>query len=350
MMPPRGARGARRAALATLERISARACSSPTTTGRLLDAAAGDLNGDGPDSDDGVAGAGHPPPGRRPGASPASSPRELARAASIGQEAWVAARARLGLRRRSCRTWSATSSSRAATSTASRASTAPTTCCSTTTSRGCSTAEVAALFDELKAELVPMIATLARARRRVDDSLAARRVSRSTASGVSPRPSLERMGFDRESWRMDDAVHPFATGLGSQRRADHDALGRELTSPSSLYGAMHECGHGLYEAGVADALQRTPLGRGESLAMHESQSRLWENMVGRGRAFCGVLAPTVSRASSADAVGRLDADVLYRAVNRVHAVVHPRRGRRGDLRPAHHPALRARAGADRGAR
>ena len=56
---------------------------------------------------------------------------------------------------------------------------------------------------------------------------------------------------------------------------------------------MHECGHGLYEEGIAQALQRTPLGHAESLALHESQSRLWENMVGRGRPFCGVLAPRI---------------------------------------------------------
>ena len=115
---------------------------------------------------------------------------------------------------------------------------------------------------------------------------------------------------------MDDAVHPFATGLGS-----HDVRittrWDESFFPSSLYGAMHECGHGLYEAGIADSLQRTPLGHGESLAIHESQSRMWENMVGRGRAFSGVLAGTVSEILG-DSVGSLDADVLYRAVNRVH--------------------------------
>jgi carboxypeptidase Taq len=76
---------------------------------------------------------------------------------------------------------------------------------------------------------------------------------------------------------------------------------------------MHECGHGLYEAGIAAALQRTPLGHAESLGLHESQSRLWENMVGRGRAFCGVLTPLIVERLGVP----LDADGLYRAVNRV---------------------------------
>ena len=117
---------------------------------------------------------------------------------------------------------------------------------------GMTTAEVAALFDELKAGLRPMVATLAQNADRVDDSPPARDFpidrQRRLARGV-----VERMGFDRESWRMDDAVHPFATGLGS-----HDVRittrWDETYFPSSLYGAMHECGHGLYEAGIADSL------------------------------------------------------------------------------------------------
>jgi carboxypeptidase Taq len=87
----------------------------------------------------------------------------------------------------------------------------------------------------------------------------------------------------------------------------------ETFFPGALYSSMHECGHGLYEAGIAPALQRTPLAHPESLGLHESQSRMWENMVGRGRAFCGVLAPLV-----VDQLGApLDADGLYSAVNRV---------------------------------
>jgi carboxypeptidase Taq len=76
---------------------------------------------------------------------------------------------------------------------------------------------------------------------------------------------------------------------------------------------MHECGHGLYEAGIASELQRTPLGRAGSLAIHESQSRLWENMVGRGRPYCTVLAPRISGVLGGD----LDPGALYRAVNKI---------------------------------
>jgi carboxypeptidase Taq len=80
---------------------------------------------------------------------------------------------------------------------------------------------------------------------------------------------------------------------------------------------MHECGHGLYEAGIPDSLRRSPLGGGESLGMHESQSRMWENMVGRGRPFCGVLAPKVSEILNGSLRG-VEPDALYRAVNKVN--------------------------------
>jgi carboxypeptidase Taq len=126
---------------------------------------------------------------------------------------------------------------------------------------------------------------------------------------------IERMGFDRDAWRIDDAVHPFASGLGSQ---DVRITTRwdESYYASSLYGSMHECGHGLYEAGVDKSLQRTPLGFGESLALHESQSRLWENMVGRSHEFCAVLAPTISRIFGG-ASASLERETLYRAVNKI---------------------------------
>jgi carboxypeptidase Taq len=238
---------------------------------------------------------------------------DLARAASVGQEAWVAARAssdfaafvpylehNLELARRYVECFDGFACAYDA--------------LLDDFEPQMSTREVTALFAELKGELVPLIATLSAHRDRVDDS---------PLHGTFPidrqRKLVEEiiglMGFDPEGWRIDDAVHPFATGLGSNdvritSRWDETYFG------SGLYGAMHECGHGLYEAGIADSLQRTPLGHGESLGLHESQSRMWENMVGRGLAFSGVLAPRIA-ALFAESLSGLDPDTLYRAVNRV---------------------------------
>jgi carboxypeptidase Taq len=126
---------------------------------------------------------------------------------------------------------------------------------------------------------------------------------------------LTMMGVDDAGWRLDDTVHPFAVsvGLGDVRITTRFEAGNW---PTGLYSVMHECGHGLYEAGIAEAYRRTPLGSIDSLAQHESQSRLWENMVGRGRPFADVLAPRVAALAGGDLSG-LTPDALYRAVNRV---------------------------------
>ncbi len=312
MMPPRGVE-ARAASLATLGRLTHDMFISDAT-GRLLEAAARDLDGFAPETDEASLVRVTTRRWEKERRVPGELTAERAHAGSLGQEAWVHARANsdfqsfvpylernLELARRYVDCFDGFD-------------------CAYDVllddfEPGMRTAQVAALFDELKAQLRPMIATLTDHADRVDDaplhgSFPIDRQRRLAAAVV------ERMGFDRQSWRMDDAVHPFATGLGS-----HDVRittrWDETFFPSSLYGAMHECGHGLYEAGIADSLQRSPLGHGESLAIHESQSRMWENMVGRGRAFSGVLAGTVSEILG-DSVGSLDADVLYRAVNRVH--------------------------------
>src|SRR5579872_1910671 len=175
---------------------------------------------------------------------------------------------------------------------------------------GMRAAEVRRIFTELRDELVPLIAAIA-ATKQVDDSCVHGSFpvagQRALVAAV-----LERMSFDRERWRLDEAAHPFATSFGCD---DVRLTTRwdETYFPAALYGAMHECGHGLYEAGIARSLQRTPLGHAESLGLHESQSRMWENMVGRSRAFATVLAPLVGEHLGVSATP----DTLFRAVNSV---------------------------------
>jgi len=306
MMPPRGA-PARAESLATLEKISHDMFVS-AETGRLLDAAAQELDGSSEDSDDSRLVQVVRRRWEKARLVPSELTAEQARAGSLGQEAWVHARANsdfaafvpylrenLELTKRYIDCFNTFD--------------CPYDVLLDDFDPGTKTADVARLFDELKSALVPLIATLAE--RDVDASVVHRtfpveRQRKLVASVV------ERMGFDPAGWRIDDAVHPFATSFSS---GDVRITTRweESFFPSGLFGAMHECGHGLYEAGISDSLQRTPLGHAESLSLHESQSRLWENMVGRGRAFSGVLAPLLS-----DALGiSIDATALYRAVNRV---------------------------------
>jgi carboxypeptidase Taq len=306
MMPPRGA-PARAEALATLERISHEMFVSPDT-GRLLEAAAAGLDGAADDSDEASLVRVVRRDWEKARRVPSDLAADLARAGSLGQEVWVEARKQsdfemfapylernLELARRYAACFDEFDR--------------PYDALLDDYEPGMKSAEVTVLFDELKSELKPLIVTVSQ--RPLDDSILhgdfpidrQRRLARDV---------VELMGFDPMSWRIDDAVHPFATSFGS---SDVRITTRWDDSyyASSLYGAMHECGHGLYEAGIAESLQRTPLGHADSLGLHESQSRMWENMVGRGRPFSGVLAPMIGSAFGQS----LDSDLLYRAVNKI---------------------------------
>jgi len=126
---------------------------------------------------------------------------------------------------------------------------------------------------------------------------------------------LEGVGLDPDGWRLDVAPHPFAQGIApadiriTTRYDLHDFTGAYL-------GSLHEFGHGLYEAGIPDRLARSPLGSPVSLGVHESQSRLWENLVGRSRPFCAWALPRL--AEHLPALPAITADELYRGVNSVH--------------------------------
>jgi carboxypeptidase Taq len=127
---------------------------------------------------------------------------------------------------------------------------------------------------------------------------------------------LEAVGFDPDSWRLDPAPHPFAQSLGPTdvritTRYDLHDFG------VAHFSALHEFGHGLYEAGIAPELSRSPLGQPVSLGIHESQSRLWENVVGRSRPFCGWVLPKLREHLGPTLPAGVDADALYRAVNSV---------------------------------
>lgn len=121
-----------------------------------------------------------------------------------------------------------------------------------------------------------------------------------------------QLGFDFQRGRLDDSEHPFTVGIapGDVRITTHiypDGLLRGLS------GTIHEVGHGLYEQGLPAELHSLPCGGAASFGLHESQSRFWENTIGRSRAFCGWLSAQVKSHLNDD----IDPDALYRASNRV---------------------------------
>lgn len=127
------------------------------------------------------------------------------------------------------------------------------------------------------------------------------------------RKIADVLGYDWEAGRLDLSVHPFSSGTAGDARIttrldEHDPLG-------CLYSTIHELGHALYEQGVPQSHALTPAGSHVSMGVHESQSRLWENQIGRSRAFCTWLFPAMKEAFGNLIAG--DAEQLYRAVNRV---------------------------------
>src|SRR5262249_17209895 len=179
---------------------------------------------------------------------------------------------------------------------------------------GMKTAEIEAVFETLKPELLSL---LARVGEPVDDSCLRGRFpeeeQRRFALAV-----LERWGMDDQAWRLDDTVHPFQVNFSPSdirltSNFDEDGLW-------GLLACMHEFGHGLYERQVDPVYARTPLARGVSYAFHESQSRLWENLVGRSLATWRYLYPGL-RDSFPDQLAGVSLETFHGALNRVAPTV-----------------------------
>ncbi len=174
---------------------------------------------------------------------------------------------------------------------------------------GMRTGEIRRVFAALEPELISLVAEYANDE---GDELL-RGTFPIEAQDALSREIIERFGVSWDSFRLDTTVHPFETTFGigdirlTTRYADSDL--------SSLFTAMHECGHGLYEWGVNPSLDRTPLMSGVSAALHESQSRLWENVVGRSLPFWRWFYPRVQE-TFPDQLATVSLERFHRAVNR----------------------------------
>ncbi len=127
---------------------------------------------------------------------------------------------------------------------------------------------------------------------------------------------LEAMGFDTEAGRQDRSIHPFTGGTHPLDVRLTTRLFPEYPL-SSVFSTIHECGHGLYEQGFAPEHYRTPLASAPSMGLHESQSRLWENVVGRSRAFWSHWLPRFREYFPAQLEG-VEMDGFVRTLNQVH--------------------------------
>ena len=179
---------------------------------------------------------------------------------------------------------------------------------------GAKKARLEKMFEELKTELVPLIRSISE-RDGEDREAPLHNAFDEKAQERFGEEVITRFGYDWDRGRQDRTVHPFCIGLtpGDVRITTRFDPG--WLSPA-LFGTMHETGHALYEQGVDPAYARTPLSGGTSMGIHESQSRLWENLVGRSRPFWSHFYPGLQEAFP-EALGGIELEEFYRAINAV---------------------------------
>jgi carboxypeptidase Taq len=178
---------------------------------------------------------------------------------------------------------------------------------------GMTAASISRLFDELKLQFVPMVRAICE--QPAADDVCLRRAFPKAAQFDFALHAAKSLGYDLKRGRLDLTNHPFCTrfSAGDVRittRIDENDLG------DALFSTLHEAGHAMYEQGINPELDGTPLGQGVSAGVHESQSRLWENVVGRSRGFWEHFYPLLQR-TFAEQLSGVPLAVFHRAINKV---------------------------------
>ncbi|WP_299459767.1 carboxypeptidase M32 [uncultured Gimesia sp.] len=169
-------------------------------------------------------------------------------------------------------------------------------------------------FIPLRNELVSLVSAIKNSGVTPDTSILTRKypVEKQREFSVS---AAEAIGFRFDAGRLDIAAHPFCSGIGpgdcrlTTRYDEHHF-------PGAFFGTLHEAGHGIYEQGLCKEHFGTPLGSSTSLGIHESQSRMWENLVGRSHAFWDYFYRPAQKLFP-EALGNVDQGAFYRAINDV---------------------------------
>jgi carboxypeptidase Taq len=173
--------------------------------------------------------------------------------------------------------------------------------------RDMTTKQVRRIFDYLKEHQAPLVKEVAAQH---DDELPVHDFPLEPQK-VFELEVVRAFGYTDDAWRLDPTVHPFASGTGiTDIRITTRYFSEHM---GGLFGTMHEFGHGLYERQVDDRLERSPLARGVSLGMHESQSRMWENLVGRSLPFWRGFFPRLRELQPE--LASYDVEQWYREVN-----------------------------------
>jgi len=178
---------------------------------------------------------------------------------------------------------------------------------------GMKTAEVQAIFDGLKGPQSELIHAIAE-KPQVDDSFLHLDFDEQKQWDFGVE-AVTQIGYDWKRGREDKVTHPFSTNLGYGDQRITTRVYDDFFN-THLFATLHEAGHALYEQGIGPELARTPLYGGTSLAIHESQSRLWENLVGRSHQFWTFNYPRLQEFFPSQ-FGNVDLESFYKGINKV---------------------------------
>ena len=178
---------------------------------------------------------------------------------------------------------------------------------------GMNAATVGDIFAQLRAQLVSLVQAIAE-KPLADDSVLRRRYPEAAQIAFG-ETVVRQLGYDFSRGRQDKTFHPFATKFSINDVRITTRVNENFLN-EALFGTMHEAGHAMYEQGVALAYEATPLASGTSAGVHESQSRLWENLVGRSRGFWEHFYAPLQAVFPAQ-LNDVSLDSFYRAINKV---------------------------------
>lgn len=180
---------------------------------------------------------------------------------------------------------------------------------------GAKASEIEVLLRELRQATIALFRRITDAPRHPDPGILTRRFDMDRQK-VWARKLAEALNFDFSSGRVDISVHPFCATIGGCGDVRMTARYQEDFLPSAIFGTMHETGHALYEQGLLGEHAFTPMGEAVSLSLHESQSRMWENLVGRSRAFWACHWEDL-KATFPEVLQDVSLDEFYGAINAV---------------------------------
>src|ERR687886_2216904 len=178
---------------------------------------------------------------------------------------------------------------------------------------GATKAQLETMFEELKGDIIPLVRAVAGRAQEEDRAALLHGTFTEVEQEEFGKVVINAFGYDWERGRQDRSVHPFCINFGPGDVRITTRFDKGWLAPA-LFGTMHEAGHALYEQGINPEYARTPLGGGTSMGVHESQSRLWENLVGRSRPFWAHYYLKLQEVFPG-ALNGIGPEAFYRAIN-----------------------------------